>query len=81
MKPKQAAAAPTVKRKPPNTGDDAVPGKYCIGPRRSISIFGGYPVRTVLKPDGTPLITLQLVAHTDEALDQLDNLVKALNRE
>jgi hypothetical protein len=53
-------------------------GKYTLSERRSITIFGGYPVREILDPQGKPIVTVALVEQ--EGLINLAELLNHLNR-
>jgi hypothetical protein len=53
-------------------------GKYDLTERRSITIFGGYPVRTIVDPQGKEIITVALI-ETEGVLD-LAELLNHLNR-
>ena len=53
-------------------------GNYEIHPRRSITIFGGYAVRTILDPQGNPIITFAML--NDNGEEELTDLMRHLNR-
>jgi hypothetical protein len=53
-------------------------GRYTLSERRSITLFGGYPVREILDPQGKPIITVALIQ--EEGLIDLAELLNHLNR-